>query len=135
MIHLNRSAGIITILSMFFVTTAYAQSNITSLQYRDTKNPFLQLTVVVIENRFIAKGIVTGIKQDSKGIQKFSLRVKTIERFKEYPCFGGNYVGKAVEIFSEIGIPSFFQVGIDVAVLLRVSGDERGQTLFLVEIF
>ena len=134
--HRNKPTGIVAaILSVFLATTAYAQSNTTSLQYWDTKNPFLQLTVSVIENRFIAKGIITDIKRGSKGIQNFSLRVKTIEQFKDYPCFGGNYVDKTVEIFSEIGMPSFFQVGMDVAVLLRVSGDERGQTLFLVEVF
>lgn len=134
--HRNKPTGIVAaILSVFLATTAYAQSNTTSLQYRDTKNPILKLTVAVIENRFIAKGTITDIKRGLKGIQKFSLRTKTIEQFKNYPNFGGSYVDKTVEVFSEIGIPSFFQVGIDVAVLLRVSGDERGQTLFLVEVF
>lgn len=136
MIYRNKSTWIITtILSIFLVTTVYAQSDTTSLLYRDTKNPYLKLTVAVIENRFIAKGIITDVKRSSKGIHKFSLRIKTIEPFKDYPRFGGNYVDKTVEIFSEIGIPSSFQVGIDVSLLLRVSGDERGQTLFLVEVF
>ena len=41
---------------------------------------------------------------------------------------------KTVEIFSEIGIPSSFQVRMEISVVLRVSGDEWGQTLFLVEV-
>lgn len=41
-------------------------------------------------------------------------------------------MGKEVEIFSEIGFPPTFQVGGEVFVVLRVSGDEWGQTLFLV---
>src|SRR3972149_11682150 len=39
-----------------------------------------------------------------------------------------------VEIYSEIGIPSSFQTGIEVSVVLRVAGDERGTSLFLVEV-
>ena len=97
-------------------------------------NSCIKLAVAVIENRFIAKGIITDIKRDSKGIQKFSLQIKKIEPFKDYPNVGSNYVDKTVEIFSEIGIPSSFQVGVEVSVLLRVSGDEWGQYLFLVEV-
>ncbi len=136
MIHRNKPTEIIApILSLFLVTTAYAQGDTTSLQYRDTKNPNLKLTVAVIENRFIAKGVIIDVKRNSKGIQKFCLRVKAVSPFMDYPNFGGSYVDKTVEVFSEIGIPFFFQVGIDVVVSLRVSGDERGQTLFLVEVF
>lgn len=97
-------------------------------------NSYIKLAVTVIENRFIAKGIITDIKRASKGIQKFFLQIKKIEPFKDYPNFGGNYVDKTVEIFSEIGIPSSFQVGMEISVVLRVSGGEWGQTLFLVEV-
>lgn len=135
MIYLNKSAWIIiTILSIFLVTTAYAQSTTTFLQYRDSKKPILKLTVAVIENRFIAKGIITDIKRGSKSIQKFSLQIGTTAQFEDYPNFGGSYVNKTVEIFSEIGIPSSFQVGMEISVVLRVSGGEWGQTLFLVEV-
>lgn len=94
----------------------------------------IKFAVAVIENRFIAKGIITDIKRTQKDIQKFSLQIRKIGPFKDYPNFGGKYLGKEVEIFSEIGIPSSFRVGIEVSVVLRVSGDEWGQTLFLVEV-
>lgn len=103
-------------------------------QRTNSMNSCIKLAVEVIENRFIAKGIITDIKRDSKGIQKFSLQIKIIGPFKDYPNFGGNYIDKTVEIFSEIGIPSSFQVGMEISVVLRVSGDEWGQTLFLVEV-
>lgn len=35
---------------------------------------------------------------------------------------------------SEIGIPASFQAGMEVSVILRVSGDGWGQTLFFVEV-
>lgn len=69
-----------------------------------------------------------------KTSKKFSLQIKKIEPCKDYPNFGNNYAGKIVEIFSEIGIPSSFQIGMEVRVILRVSGDECGQTLFFVEV-
>lgn len=94
----------------------------------------IKLAVAVIENRFIAKGAITDIKHAAKGIQKFNMQIKKTEQFENYPNFGKNYLGKMVEIFSEIGIPSSFQIGVEVSVLLRVSGDERGQYLFLVEV-
>lgn len=92
------------------------------------------LAVAIIENRFIARGIITDIKRASKGIQKFAMQIKKIEQYQDYPNFGSNYLGKKVEIFSEIGIPSSFQVGTEISVILRVSGDEWGQYLFLVEV-
>lgn len=93
-----------------------------------------QLAVAVIENRFIAHGTIADIKRASKGIQKFTLQIIKILPFKDYPSFGGKYLNKTVEIYSEIGIPSSFQTGIEVSVLLRVAGDERGTSLFLVEV-
>lgn len=94
----------------------------------------IKLAVAVIENRFIAKGTIIDIKRASKGIQGFTMQIKKTEQFENYPNFGKNYLGKTVEIFSEIGIPSSFQAGVEVSLLLRVSGDERGQHLFLVEV-
>lgn len=94
----------------------------------------IKLAVAVIENRFIAKGTITDIKRTSKSMQKFNMQIKKIEQFENYPNFGKNYLDKMVEIFSEIGIPSSFQVGREVSVLVRVTGDERGQYLFLVEV-
>jgi len=62
------------------------------------------------------------------------MKIKKIKQFEDYQNFGGNYLGKEVEIFSEIGIPASFEAGAEVSVLLRVSGDERGQYLFFVEV-
>ena len=92
------------------------------------------LAVAIIENRFIAHGKITDIKRASKGMQKFTMQIKKIEQYEDYPSFGSNYLGKEVEIFSEIGIPSSFQVGTEVSVMLRVSGDEWCQYLFLVKV-
>ena len=63
-----------------------------------------------------------------------SEKQKKITPFKDYPNFGQKYLRKEVEIFSEIGIPSPFEIGVEAFVVLRVSGDEWGQTLFLVEV-
>lgn len=90
--------------------------------------------VVILENRFIATGIITDIKREPKGIQKFTMHIKKVEKFRDYPYSGGNYLDKTVEIFSEIGIPDTFSAGTHITVLLRVSGDEHGQYLFLVEV-
>ena len=93
-----------------------------------------QLAVAVIENRFIAHGTIADIKRASKGIQKFTLQITKIDPFKDYPSFGSKYLNKTVEIYSEIGIPSSFQTGIEVSVLLQVARDERGTSLFFVEV-
>lgn len=90
--------------------------------------------VAVIENRFVAKGTVTDVKRTSEGIQKFTLHIKKIEQYDKYPNLGSDYVGKDSEILSEIGIPTSFQPGVEVSVVLSVSGDEWGQYLFLVEV-
>ncbi|MCF6157755.1 MAG: hypothetical protein E3K32_04120 [wastewater metagenome] len=98
-----------------------------------SNNKGIKSVVAVVDNRFIAHGIITDIKCAQKGIQKFSMQIKKTEPFKDYRNFGPGYLGKEVEVFSEIGIPSFFQVGVKVSVVLRVSGDEWGQYLFFVE--
>ncbi len=102
--------------------------------YLTSEGEKIVLAVAVIENRFIARGIITDIKRASKGIQKFAMQIKKIEQCGDYPNFGSNYLGKEVEILSEIGIPVSFRVGAEVSVALRVSGDEWGQYLFLVEV-
>lgn len=101
---------------------------------RNVKDNPTRRAVVVIENRFVAKGRIIHIKPVPKGIQKFTLQIKTIEEYGNYPNFGSNYLGKNVEVFSEIGIPSSFRVGAEASMVLRVSGDEHGQALFLVEV-
>lgn len=95
---------------------------------------YIKLVGVIIENRFIATGTILDIKRVSKGVQKFTMKIKETKQFKDYPSFGGNYLGKEVEVFSEIGIPPSFRTGVEAFVLLRVSGDEWGQYLFLVEV-
>lgn len=101
--------------------------------YLTAENHSIVFAVVINENRFIARGTITNVQRAPKGIQKFTLHIKKTERYKEYANFGGTYVGKEAEILSEVGIPPSFQSGADVSVLLRVSGDEWGQYLFLVE--
>ena len=56
------------------------------------------------------------------------------ERLEGYANFGADYQGKEVEIVSDIGIRSSLTIGATVSVVLRVSGDEWQQTLFLVEV-
>ena len=102
--------------------------------YLTSEGEKIVLAVAVIENRFIARGIITDIKRASKGIQKFAMQIKKIEQYGDYSNFGSNYLGKEVEILSEIGIPASFRVGAEVSVALRISGDEWGQYLFLVEV-
>lgn len=103
-------------------------------QSRNLKDNLARPAVAVIENRFIAKGRILHIKPVLKGIQRFTLQIEKVEQHKDYPNFGSNYLGKHVDVFSEIGIPSSFQVGTEVSMVLRISGDEHGQALFLVEV-
>lgn len=127
-----RKAGIVFPFVCLAVVSIPVLGYLIDASTEETKS--IKLAVAVIENRFIAKGTITDIKRASKGIQKFTMQIKKTEQFENYPNFGKNYLGKTVEIFSEIGIPSAFQVGVEVSLLLRVSGDERGQYLFLVEV-
>jgi hypothetical protein len=103
-------------------------------QSRNIKDDLVRSAAAIIENRFIAKGRIIHIKPVLKDIQKFTLQIEEVGQHKDYPNFGSNYLGKHVDVFSEIGIPSSFQVGTEVSMVLRVSGDEHGQALFLVEI-
>ncbi len=103
-------------------------------QSRSQKDKPVKQITAVIENRFIARGKITDIKPESKGIQKFTLQIEKIEQYKDYPNFGRSYLEKCVEVSSDTGIPTSFQVGAEVSIVLRVSGDEHGQVLFLVEV-
>ena len=89
---------------------------------------------VIIENRFVATGVIVDIKQTAEKPQRFVMLIKDIEPIEDYANFGEGYLGKSVEILSEIGIPCSFRSGLDVSLVLRVSGDERGQYLFLVKV-
>ena len=60
--------------------------------------------------------------------------IKDIESIEDYANFGEEYLDKSVEILSEIGIPCSFRSGLEVSLILRVSGDEWGQYLFLVKV-
>ncbi|MFQ5964388.1 MAG: hypothetical protein ACE5KZ_08905 [Candidatus Scalinduaceae bacterium] len=98
-------------------------------------NLFCKLAGVVIENKFVATGIVKDIVCEQKGIHKIIMKIDKVEQFGDYVNFGNDYVGKSVEIFSEIGIPPSIKIGVKISLVLRVSGDEWGQYLFLVEVF
>lgn len=103
-------------------------------QSRSQKDKPVKQIAAVIENRFIARGKITDIKPESKGTQKFTLQIEKIEQYKDYPNFGRSYLEKCVEVYSDTGIPTSFQVEAEVSIVLRVSGDEHGQVLFLVEV-
>ena len=62
------------------------------------------------------------------------MRIKDIESVDDYANYGEEYLDKSVEILSEIGIPCSFRQGLGISLVLRVSGDERGQYLFLVKV-
>lgn len=96
---------------------------------------FCKLAGVVIENKFVATGIVKDIVCEQKGIHKIIMKIDKVEQFDDYVNFGNDYVGKSVEIFSEIGIPPSIKIGVKISLVLRVSGDEWGQYLFLVGVF
>ena len=89
---------------------------------------------VIIENRFVATGVVVDIKQTAEKPQKFVMLIKDIKSIEEYANFGKKYLDKSVEILSEIGIPFSIRPGFEVSLVLRVSGDEWGQYLFLVKV-
>ncbi len=96
------------------------------------RNETIKLVVAVVENKFIAHGLITDTKRAPRDMQKFAMHIEKVEQFDNCPNLGKSYSGKTVEIFSEIGIPHSFEVGVEVSVILRIFGDEWGQTLFLV---
>ncbi len=93
-----------------------------------------KLVVGIIENRFAATGVIIDIKRTAEGPQRFLMHIKEIEPVGDYANYGEEYLDKSVEILSEIGIPPSFRPGAEVSLVLRVSGDEWGQYLFLVEV-
>lgn len=94
----------------------------------------IKLVVGIIENRFVATGVISDIKRTSEGPQRFVMHITKIESIDDFANFGEEYLNKSVEILSEIGIPSSFKPEVEVSLVLRVSGDEWGQTLFLLEV-
>lgn len=133
-------------LSLFFIDTAIGEIK--------TEKQFLRLSInnnlknvyevstrkeaesvsVIIENRFVATGVVVDIKQTAEKPQRFVMLIKDIEPIEDYANFGEGYLDKSVEILSEIGMPCSFKPGLEVSLVLRVSGDEWGQHLFLVKV-
>lgn len=93
-----------------------------------------ELVAAIIENRFIATGEIVDINQTEAKLQRFVMVIKDIESVEDYANYGEVYLDKSVEILSEIGIPCSFRPGLEVSLVLRVSGDEHGQFLFLVKV-
>lgn len=94
----------------------------------------MQPAVIGLERRFIARGVIVRIQPPAKGIHAFILKIAKTERLEGYANDGAEYQGKEVEILSEMGVPAAFKVGATVSVVLRFSGDEWQQSLFLVEV-
>ena len=94
----------------------------------------IESVAVIIENRFVATGVIVDIKQTAEKPQRFVMLIKEIESIEDYTNLGEEYLDKSVEILSEIGIPCSFKPGLEVSLVLRVSGDEWGQYLFLVKV-
>ncbi len=89
---------------------------------------------VIIENRFVATGVIVDIKHTAEKPQRVVMLIKDIKSIEDYANFGKEFLDKSVEILSEIGIPCSFKPGLEVSLVLRVSGDEWGQYLFLVKV-
>ncbi len=133
-------------LSLFFIDVAIGGINIEKQFPRSSINNNLnnthevstikkiELVTGIIENRFVAKGVIVDIKHTAEKLQRFVMLIKDIESIGDYANHGEAYLDKSVEILSEIGIPCSFRPGLEVSLVLRVSGDERGQYLFLVKV-
>ena len=133
-------------LSLFFINVAIGEIRIgkqfsTTSINNNLKNTYeasimkeIELVTAIIENRFVATGVIVDIKQTAEKPQRFVMLIKDIKSIEDYANFGKEYLDKSVEILSEIGIPCSFRSGLDVSLVLRVSGDERGQYLFLVKV-
>ncbi len=103
----------------------------------DKKPAFNGMKAPAIENRFVAAGKITDIiftPEDHKDIRSFIMVIEKVEQLNEYPNLGTEYLGKTVEVISEVGIPPAFKSGARVHVILRVAGDEWKQSLYLVEV-
>ncbi len=93
-----------------------------------------ELVVGIMANRFVATGVIVDIKRTEERIQRFVMHIKEIESIENYASYGEEYLGNKIEILSEISIPSTFRPELEVSLILRVAGDERGQYLFLVKV-
>jgi hypothetical protein len=128
-------------LSLFLVDAAiggikiekqFSRSSINNHKVSTIKE--IELVTGIIENRFVATGVIVDIKHTAEKLQRFVMLIKDIESIGDYANHGEAYLDKSVEILSEIGIPCSFRPGLEVSLVLRVSGDERGQYLFLVKV-
>jgi|APSaa5957512535_1039671.scaffolds.fasta_scaffold14976_1 hypothetical protein len=131
-------------LSLFFVDVAIGEivvqklrplysNNITGVSDVSTIDE-VELVVGIIGNRFAATGVIVDVKRTAEKPEKFVMHISSIESVRGFANHGKEYSGKSVEILSEIGIPPSFRSGVEISLILRVSGDEHGQYLFLVEI-
>jgi hypothetical protein len=132
------------LLSLFLVDIAIGQievekqypvpsNNITGIRDVSTIGE-IESVVGIIENRFAATGVIEDVKRTAERPEKFVMHISSIESVGDFANHGEEYSGKSVEILSEIGIPSSFSPGVEASLILRVSGDEHGQYLFLVEV-
>ena len=131
-------------LSLFFVDVAIGEivvqklrplysNNITGVSDVSTIDE-VELVVGIIGNRFAATGVIVDVKRTAEKPEKFVMHISSIEPVGGFANHGEAYLDKSVEILSEIGIPPSFRSGVEISLILRVSGDEHGQYLFLVEI-
>ena len=131
-------------LSLFFVDVAIGEivvqklrplysNNITGVSDVSTIDE-VELVVGIIGNRFAATGVIVDVKRTAEKPEKFVMHISSIESVRGFANHGKEHSGKSVEILSEIGIPPSFRSGVEISLILRVSGDEHGQYLFLVEI-
>ena len=133
-------------LSLFFVDVDVAigeieaeklyqvqSSNITGMSDVSTIGK-VKSAVGIIQNRFVATGVIVDVKRTAEKPEKFVMHISSIESVGGFANHGEEYSGKSVEILSEIGIPSSFRSGLEISLILRVSGDEHAQYLFLVEV-
>jgi hypothetical protein len=94
----------------------------------------VQMAGVVLENRFIAHGVVVDRHKTSERVQKFRLKIEKIEPVPGFVNSGAAYKGKEVEVLSDNNIPASLKSNSRVSVVLRVAGDEWSQSIFLVEV-
>ncbi len=94
----------------------------------------VRVAVAALENRFVAEGVILDSKRLSTGMHVFRMKIEKVEALQGFANLGAGYQGTEKEFFSEIGAPPALAAGKRVSVILRVSGDEWHQQLFLVEV-
>lgn len=94
----------------------------------------VQMAVAALDNRFVATGVILDSKRTSTGMHVFKMKIEKVGQVQGFADLGAEYQGLEKEFFSEIGAPPALTVGKRVSVILRVSGDEWRQILFLVEV-